>query len=84
MSPAVATANGTPVGALFGGVVAATSTAADAPAPTREFEIRNDRAFLGCHEVDLWGLRYGNALHSEAITERHVRNLDNMVAPTMK
>jgi hypothetical protein len=54
--------------------------AADEPAPTREFEIRNDRAFLGGHEVDLWGLRCGNALHSQAITERHIRNLDNMTA----
>jgi hypothetical protein len=54
--------------------------AADDPAPTREFEIRNDRAWLGGHEVKLWGLRCGNALHSEAIAERHVRNLDNMAA----
>ncbi|HVC94069.1 MAG TPA: family 16 glycoside hydrolase [Pirellulales bacterium] len=52
-----------------------------APQPaTREFEIKADRAFLGRHEVDLWGLRCGNALFSEATTERHVRNLDNMVA----
>ncbi|MCL4207214.1 MAG: hypothetical protein KJ000_32430 [Pirellulaceae bacterium] len=54
--------------------------AADEPAATREFEIRNDRAFLGGQQVDLWGLRCGNALHSEAITERHLRNLDNMAA----
>ena len=54
--------------------------AADEPAATREFEIRHDRAYLGGHEVDLWGLRCGNALHSEAITERHIRNLDNMAA----
>lgn len=53
---------------------------ADDPAPTREFEIKNDRAYLGGHQVELWGLRCGNALHSEAITERHVRNLDNMAA----
>lgn len=56
-----------------------TATAAD-PSSTREFEIRDDRAFLGGHQVDLWGLRCGNALHSPAITERHVRNLDNMAA----
>ena len=62
----------------FAGSMAWTNAAADGPIPTREFEIRNDRAFLGGHEVDLWGLRCGNALHSEAITERHVRNLDNM------
>ncbi len=66
--------------AWFAGCVAGTSAAAEGPIPTREFEIRNDRAFLGGHEVDLWGLRCGNALHSEAITERHIRNLDNMAA----
>jgi hypothetical protein len=54
--------------------------AADDPAPTKEFEIRADRAYLGGQRVDLWGLRCGNALHSEAITERHVRNFDNMTA----
>jgi hypothetical protein len=50
------------------------------PAPTREFEIKNDRAWLGGHEVDLWGIRCGNALFSEAVTERHITNLDNMAA----
>lgn len=65
--------------------VALSAPAADpAPLPppgeTREFEIRNDRAFLGGQEVDLWGLRCGNALHSDAVTERHIRNLDNMTA----
>lgn len=50
------------------------------PAPTREFSIRGDRAFLDGHEIDLWGLRCGNALHSDTVTERHVRALDNMVA----
>jgi len=30
--------------------------------------------------VDLWGLRCGNALFSEAVTERHIRNFDNMAA----
>jgi len=54
--------------------------AQEAPAPTREFAIRNDRAYLGGQEVELWGIRCGNALHSEAITERHLRNLDNMTA----
>ena len=48
--------------------------------PTKEFEIRNDRAFLGDYEVDLWGLRCGNAFYSEAVTERYVRNFDNMNA----
>jgi hypothetical protein len=50
------------------------------PQPTREFAIRGDRAYLGGNEVDLWGLRCGNALYSPAVTERHVRNLDNMTA----
>jgi hypothetical protein len=47
---------------------------------TREFEIRGDRPFLGGHPIDLWGLRCGNALYSTAVTERHINNLDNMVA----
>ncbi len=66
--------------AWFAGSMAWTSAAADRPLPTREFEIRNDRAFLGGHEVDLWGLRCGNALHSWTVTERHVRAMDNMKA----
>lgn len=56
------------------------TTAADPPAATREFEVRNDRAYLGGQEVKLWGLRCGNALYSPAVTERHIRNLDNMAA----
>ena len=51
-----------------------------APPATREFEIQNDRAYLGGQPVNLWGLRCGNALHSTVITERHIRNLDNMAA----
>jgi len=47
--------------------------------PTREFEIRDDRAYLGGQKIDLWGLRCGNALYSPAVTERHVRALDEMV-----
>lgn len=48
------------------------------PPTTREFEIRNERAFLGGQPVKLWGLRCGNALHSATVAERHVRALDNM------
>lgn len=48
--------------------------------PTREFEIRKDRPFLGGKPIDLWGLRCGNALYSTAVTERHINNFDNMVA----
>ena len=47
---------------------------------TREFEIKADRPWLGGHQIDLWGIRCGNALFSEAVTERHVTNLDNMAA----
>lgn len=47
---------------------------------TKKFEIRNDRAFLGEQEVDLWGLRCGNAFVSDAVTERYIRNFDNMNA----
>src|SRR5262252_4710432 len=50
------------------------------PRPTRKFEVKGDRPFLGGRQIDLWGLRCGNALYSDAVTERHVRNLDNMVA----
>ncbi|QDT56065.1 hypothetical protein Pan44_41150 [Caulifigura coniformis] len=50
------------------------------PVATREFEIRNDRPFLGGQEVRLWGIRCGNAIHSEVVTQRHIQNLDNMVA----
>lgn len=53
---------------------------ADEPSATREFEIKGDRAWLGGEPVELWGLRCGNALFSEAVTERHVTNLDNMAA----
>ncbi len=53
----------------------------DEPArPTKEFSIRGDRPFLGGQQVDLWGLRCGNALYSTAVTERHINALDSMVA----
>jgi hypothetical protein len=48
--------------------------------PTREFEIRNGRAWLGGHEIKIWGIRSGNGLMSPAVTERFIRNLDNMKA----
>jgi hypothetical protein len=57
----------------------ASPAAEDKPAPTRRFEVRADRPFLGGQRIDLWGLRCGNALMSDAVTERHVRNLDNMI-----
>ena len=46
----------------------------------RAFEIRNGRTFLGGQAVDLWGLRCGNAFASDAVTERYIRNFDNMNA----
>jgi len=52
----------------------------DEPTPTKEFSIVGDRPHLGGKPVTLWGLRCGNALHSDAVTERHLRNLDNMTA----
>jgi hypothetical protein len=61
-------------------MLATFAAAQEVPEATREFSIRNDRAFLDENEVELWGLRCGNALHSEVITERHIRNLDNMTA----
>jgi hypothetical protein len=53
---------------------------ADSAAETKEFEIRSERPFLGGKEVDLWGLRCGNAFVSDAVTERFIRNFDNMNA----
>jgi hypothetical protein len=52
---------------------------AQAP-PTREFAIRDDRPYLGGKPVRLWGLRCGNALYSQSVTERHINCLDMMVA----
>jgi hypothetical protein len=57
-----------------------TAHAAEEPVATREFEIKNDRPYLGGQPIDLWGLRCGNAQFSEAVTERHIRNFDNMNA----
>lgn len=52
----------------------------DPPAVTKEFEIKGDRPYLGGKEVDLWGIRCGNAFISDAVTERFIRNFDNMNA----
>lgn len=48
--------------------------------PTREFEVREGRPYLGGEPVKLWGLRCNNALLSEAVVERLVNNLDHMAA----
>jgi tripartite-type tricarboxylate transporter receptor subunit TctC len=50
------------------------------PTPTRVFEVRNNRAYLGGQEVKLWGLRSANVLRSTALTERFIHSLDNMAA----
>lgn len=56
------------------------SPAIAGPPATREFSLQDGRPHLAGHAIDLWGLRCGNALYSEATVERHVRNLDNMAA----
>lgn len=68
-----------PLSALFA-TLPLVGAAVEPAAPTKEFEVRNERAYLGGHEIKLWGLRCGNALYSPAVTERHIRNLDNMTA----
>jgi hypothetical protein len=50
------------------------------PAPTRRFEVRDERPSLGGERIDLWGIRCGNALMDDAVTERHVRCFDNFIA----
>lgn len=52
----------------------------DDPPATREFSVKEDRPFLDGKQIEIWGLRCGNALYTQGVTERHVRNLDNMVA----
>jgi hypothetical protein len=49
------------------------------PAPTHVFSIRADRPMLDGQEIDLWGIRCSNALMSDAVTERLIRNFDNWV-----
>src|SRR5947207_233040 len=53
---------------------------AQSPSPTKRFEIKNDRTYLDGNEIKLWGIRGGNALMSPAVTERFVRDFDNMAA----
>lgn len=48
--------------------------------PTKKFEVRGERSTLDGHEFKLWGIRGGNVLMSPAVTERFIRNLDNMAA----
>jgi hypothetical protein len=53
---------------------------ADEPAATRQFEVRDARPFLDGQPIDLWGLRCGNALMSDTVTERHIHCLDEFIA----
>jgi hypothetical protein len=66
--------------AILVAAVSRAGAADDKPVPTRRFEIRDDRPYLGGERIDLWGIRCGNALMDDAVTERHVRCLDNLVA----
>lgn len=50
------------------------------PEATRLFEIRDERAWLGGKQINIWGIRAANGLMSTAVTERFIRNLDNMSA----
>jgi hypothetical protein len=50
------------------------------PAPTKRFEIKNDRTYLDGNEFKIWGIRGGNALMSPAVTQRFVAQFDNMAA----
>ncbi|WP_165070778.1 hypothetical protein [Paludisphaera rhizosphaerae] len=61
-------------------VISGSSAPAEEPAATKEFEIRDNRPFLGGKPVDLWGLRCGNGLYSTAVTERLINALDTMTA----
>ncbi len=60
--------------------IAAPAVIAQSAPVTKRFEIRNDRAWLGGKEIKIWGIRSANGLMSTAVTERIVRNLDNMTA----
>jgi hypothetical protein len=52
----------------------------EAATPTRRFEVRDERPYLGGQRIDLWGIRCGNALMDDAVTERHIRCFDNFIA----
>jgi hypothetical protein len=49
----------------------------DPPTSTKEFEVKENSAYLGGKPLRLWGLRCVHALRDRAMTERLVRNLDN-------
>jgi len=47
---------------------------------TKEFEIRDDRPFLGAEQIEIWGLRCGSAMTNDTIMERLIGELDNFLA----
>ncbi len=51
-----------------------------AVAQTKEFEIRDGKPFLGGQQIEIWGLRSGSAMTSEAIMERLIGRLDDFLA----
>ena len=63
---------------LFALLLTALPMFAADPEPTKEFRVKDDRATLGGKPIKLWGLRCGNALYDDTITERHIKNLDSM------
>jgi hypothetical protein len=75
-----------PTRLLVAGLMALTAAAAssamarDQPEPTKEFSVRGDRAYLGGQPFEMWGIRSGNALYDDSVTDRHIRALDTMVA----
>jgi hypothetical protein len=50
------------------------------PSATRHFEVRAERPFLDGQPIDLWGVRCGNALMSDTVTQRHIHCLDEYIA----
>lgn len=68
------------IAALAAALAFSAPVVAQPQAPTKKFEIRDDRAYLGGREIKIWGIRGANTLMSQAVTERFVRNLDNMAA----
>jgi hypothetical protein len=68
-------------GQLIAGAFLEAAEPGPAPGPpTKEFEVRGGRAYLAGRPFRLWGLRCGNALMDQAMTERCVRSLDTMAA----
>jgi hypothetical protein len=71
-------------GFVFFGLLALAGSAptsrAQEPVATRRFEVRAERPLLDGQPIDLWGLRCGNALMSDTVTQRHIQCLDEYIA----